>query len=164
MAPALLPTVLRSAVRAHEVAAMTAGLRLTLECDTSLGTIPLVMDAGRIGQVVTNFLSNAVQFTPRGGSVTVRAAVLASPAPPLLSSAGASRRRAVGAAPSAATVRSVGDDSGPADVWTIRVSVKDTGRGIAPTDLGRLFQPYTQIRAADMQAGWVLLAFSFTRV
>ena len=130
--PALLATVLEEAVRAHETAAATAGLRLALDCTPVLRNFLLMMDAGRIGQVVTNFLSNAVKFTPSGGAVTVRAIVLSGPAQPQQSSSA---------------------DTGIS--WTVRVSVSDTGRGLGQSELARLFQPYAQIRAAEMQAGCV---------
>jgi signal transduction histidine kinase len=83
------------------------------------------MDAGRLGQVVTNFLSNAIKFTGSGGTVTVRAAVLAESTPTHCS---------------------------------VRVSVGDTGVGLRPAEITRLFEPYSQIRAAEMQAGCVCVA------
>ena len=39
--------------------------------------------------------------------------------------------------------------------WSVRVSVRDRGVGLAPREVARLVQPYTQIRAAEMQAGCV---------
>ena len=133
--PALLATVLEEAVRAHETAAATAGLRLALDCTPVLRNFLLMMDAGRIGQVVTNFLSNAVKFTPSGGAVTVRAILMSVPAQPEPPRANA--------------------DTGSNSTWTVRVSVSDTGRGLGQSELARLFQPYAQIRAAEMQAGCV---------
>lgn len=68
---------------------------------------PLVVaDRGRVLQVLSNLLANAVRFTPHGGQVTLT----------------------VGAQDSA----------------FVRVAVKDTGPGIAPTDLPRLFERYWQ--------------------
>ncbi|WP_411733776.1 sensor histidine kinase [Paeniglutamicibacter sp.] len=37
------------------------------------GPMPVVVDAGRIGQVLDNLISNAIKYSPDGGAVTVRA-------------------------------------------------------------------------------------------
>lgn len=37
------------------------------------GPMPVVADAGRIGQVLDNLISNAIKYSPDGGTVTVRA-------------------------------------------------------------------------------------------
>ena len=143
MSPALMSKVLDDAVRAHEAAAAAAGVRLALNCDGSLRTVHLLMDAGRIGQVVTNVRSTAIKFTPRGGVVTVRAVVTASPG------------QIVEASASGGGGGGVGGSSPAQDMWTVRVSVTDTGGGLGPAELEKLFQPYTQIRASEMQAGCV---------
>jgi len=68
---------------------------------------PLVIaDRGRLLQVLSNLLANAVRFTPHGGVVTL-------------------------------TV-------GEAGVAQLRVSVRDTGPGIAAADVPRLFERYWQ--------------------
>lgn len=43
--------------------------------EEGLPDVELMLDAGRIRQVLYNLLSNAVKFTPAGGAVTLRAAV-----------------------------------------------------------------------------------------
>jgi signal transduction histidine kinase len=50
--------------------AKEVGLKLT----TALPDEPLAlrMDAQRVGQVLINFLTNAIKFTPAGGAITVR--------------------------------------------------------------------------------------------
>ena len=123
--------MIESAEHAYRGTAATAGLRLVVECDPPLRAVPLRMDAGRIGQVISNFLSNAIKFTPAGGTVSLRATVVSAPP---------SRGSGTGSAP---------------ERWTVRVDVRDTGHGLGPAELSRLFQPYTQIRAAEMQAGCV---------
>jgi len=84
------------------------GLRVESSVEPDLGGI--VLDAGRFKQVLYNYLSNALKFTPDGGCVTVRA--LAEP--------------------------------GGAD---FRLEITDTGIGIAPEDLPRLFTEFQQLDA-----------------
>ncbi len=153
MSPAVLPKLVENAVRAHEDAAAAAGVRLAVECDAALRSVRLLMDGGRISQVVTNFLSNAIKFTPRGGLVTSRVVVVAAPGDQALQT----QRAGSGASDSDGGGRR---DDRSSNAWTVRVSVTDTGRGLGTSDLGRLFQPYTQIRAAEMQAGCVCLCVS----
>ena len=49
-----------------------AGLELTLECSDTLPEV--LADAGRVQQVLTNLLHNAIKFTPSGGKITAGAA------------------------------------------------------------------------------------------
>lgn len=66
--------------------------------------LPLVLvDAGRIHQVVTNLVHNAIKFTPAGGRIEVRAT---------------------------------------SDAAWVTVTVKDSGIGIAPHDLTRIFERF----------------------
>jgi two-component system cell cycle sensor histidine kinase PleC len=74
-------------------------------------------DYRAIKQVLLNLLSNAIKFTPRGGRVTVSARVETSHTGNM-----ASDRR-------------------------VRISVRDTGIGIAKDDLSRLAQPFEQIES-----------------
>jgi two-component system, NarL family, sensor histidine kinase BarA len=95
-------------------------LELRLELAEDLPTIET--DAKKFQQIIFNFLSNAVKFTPsldaagRPGQVTLRA----------------ERLRGRGSEGEEAEDR-------------VRVSVIDTGPGIAPEDQVRLFQKFTQL-------------------
>jgi signal transduction histidine kinase len=83
--------------------------------------LPMVeTDAGKLQQILFNFLSNAVKFTPAGGTVTLRAAALAPPEHP--DATGHRRAR-------------------------VSLAVTDTGPGIAPDDQPRVFEKFTQLDA-----------------
>lgn len=75
---------------------------------------PVHVDGDRILQVFTNLISNAIRHTPEDGRIVVRAE----------GGGGAD-----------------GDVDGGA---VVRFSVRDTGRGIAPEDLPRVFDRYWQ--------------------
>jgi two-component system, NarL family, sensor histidine kinase BarA len=97
------------------------GIELVLEAARDLPTIET--DLKKFQQVVFNFLSNAVKFTPASVTdgqgqrprVTLRAEVL-----PVRGPDGSQEER-------------------------VRVSVIDSGPGIAPEDQARLFQKFTQL-------------------
>jgi CheY-like chemotaxis protein len=82
-------------------------LRVDAEIDPALG--PVVVDPGKLKQILYNYLSNAVKFTPEGGRISVRA-------------------------------RPEGPEG-------FRLEVEDTGIGIKPEDLKRLFVEFQQLDA-----------------
>jgi len=84
------------------------GVRIQAEVPADLP--PIMGDARRLEQVMTNLLDNAVKFTEAGGSVTVRASV-------------------------------TGDE--------ILVEIQDTGIGIPPDALGKLFSRFYQVDASS---------------
>ncbi|MBS0633663.1 MAG: PAS domain S-box protein, partial [Verrucomicrobia bacterium] len=89
---------------------------LELSCTVAPGTGEMVSDRRRLEQILLNLLNNAVKFTDRG-SVTV-------------------------------TVRPVSDfrpAGAPAPVAAVELRIADTGVGIKPQDLPKLFQPFRQI-------------------
>jgi len=67
---------------------------------------PLMTDGGKVQQILYNFLSNAVKFTPQNGRIAIRAAM--------------------------------------ADEKTVRISVCDTGPGIAEPDREKIFEKFRQ--------------------
>lgn len=93
-------------------------------------------DAARIRQVLLNLLSNAVKFT-RQGSITISARCVAAP------------DHHLGSASSSLVIVRNGQRLHP----YIAVSVRDTGIGIAPDDLTRIFEAFHQVRSGDRQRG-----------
>ncbi|MFN7716784.1 MAG: PAS domain S-box protein [Pseudanabaenaceae cyanobacterium] len=86
------------------------------------------VDQLRIHQVLINLLNNAVKFTPEGGKITVTVAYPCPPLPPL---------------------RNIDtEDLASRKGNFIRISIIDTGIGIAPENINKLFQPFVQIDSA----------------
>ena len=96
-------------------------IQLNTEIPTNL---PLVMlDERRIRQLLINLLNNAVKFTPESGCITLSVNYVKS-----------------------SVDQSVLLDSSPQNYIHFRVN--DTGIGIAPENLDKLFQPFIQIDSA----------------
>ncbi|HEV8241643.1 MAG TPA: PAS domain S-box protein [Thermoanaerobaculia bacterium] len=89
---------------------LAASKRLRVETALDPGLEGVVVDAARVKQVLYNYLSNAMKFTPEGGTITIAAA-----------------------------------SEGPEH---FRLSVADTGIGIAAEDLGKLFVEFQQLDAS----------------
>jgi signal transduction histidine kinase len=112
-----LAEVARAAVESARPAAASGGISLVLSGLPS-DSLDLVVhgDPVRLGQACDNLISNALKFTPRGGTVTVSVA-------------------ASGSSPSSAVV-----------------SVRDTGMGIAESELDQLFTRFFRASTATRNA------------
>ena len=97
-----LEQIVRDALETISPAAEAKNITLQLDIESRLETLA---DPDRLRQVVLNLLTNAVKFTPLGGTVSVRVF-----------------------------------PDGPESV----IEVRDTGVGIAPDDLPRVFQRFWQ--------------------
>ncbi len=97
-----------------QLKAVTKGLQLFFECEENVPQYARI-DAGKLRQVLINLLGNAIKFTETG-CVTLR-------------------------------VRGVDDSPSNSQTPTsgrLYFEVEDTGAGIAPDEIGRLFTPFGQ--------------------
>lgn len=69
--PVVLDALVNEAARAHQLAAQSKGLRLVIDAQSAM----LEADPEKLRSIVDNLISNAVKFTPPGGTITVRARV-----------------------------------------------------------------------------------------
>lgn len=101
----------------------------------SLGTLPdgIQADEKRLRQILLNLLSNAIKFTPQG-QITFRVSVSPRPVAEL-----------------------------PAPLYRIRFEVSDTGIGIAPDQLERVFQPFEQVGDYAQRAEGTGLGLTITQ-
>ena len=112
--------------------AETAGVTITAMIDSIPATTG---DAGRLEQVVTNLVENAIKYNHTGGSVTVTAKTEMRENPGKGSLI--ARRKAT---------------ENPAPQW-IRIAVTDTGAGISTEDLPRLFDRFYRGDKARVAGG-----------
>ncbi len=135
MSLSLAPTDLREAITG--AVADTESLRRAKNQNVwlELADTPLkvMADGVRVRQVLFNLLSNASKFTGEGGSIILSALSTRAPLAPPADRAGDERKL---------VTKDV--------VW---VSVADSGIGIAPEDMPRLFQEFSQVdSSASRQA------------
>ncbi|HEX7219259.1 MAG TPA: HAMP domain-containing sensor histidine kinase [Burkholderiales bacterium] len=74
--PVSLEHLVEEATRAHELAAQAKGLKLLVDAESAT----VEADPEKLRSIVDNLISNAVKFTPAGGSVTVSAKAVAGEA------------------------------------------------------------------------------------
>ncbi|MDP2157979.1 MAG: HAMP domain-containing sensor histidine kinase, partial [Nitrospirota bacterium] len=133
--------------------AMKHNIKIAVEVEEGIGNIEA--DERKIKQVLYNLLSNAMKFTPDGGSVSVAARRVKSselgvsgeksPLPPLFQR-GEQEMQTVQGEDQIIPTFAKGGGGGFDDY--IEISVADTGIGISPEDQKKLFQPFQQIDSA----------------
>ena len=100
--------------------------RIQVNVEVEPGLTGLLVDPGKLKQVLYNYLSNALKFTPLEGTVTVRA-------------------------------RLEGDQE-------FRIEVVDSGIGIRPEDMGKLFTEFQQLESGmDKKYGGTGLGLVLTK-
>eukprot|EP01135_Chromosphaera_perkinsii_P006734 Nk52_evm21s564 gene=Nk52_evmTU21s564 len=94
----------------------------------ALHSLEVYGDKFRLIQCVSNLISNAIKFTGTGGEVTLLASISEQEERKLSHVVGTSMQNI--------------DEN-----LEVRVSVKDTGRGISEENMAKLFRPYVQIQS-----------------
>ena len=89
------------------------------------GDLPYWGDETRVSQILVNLLTNAIKFTDAGGRITI---------------SGGTGETVTGASL-----------AGPGP-WAY-VRVEDTGRGIPPEKMSRIFEPFEQSEVGDQHRG-----------
>ncbi len=110
-----LRSLLKGSLTMFKEKTLTHAIKLS----THLNSIPekITADERKIKQIMYNLLSNAIKFTPDGGKVTV----------------------------SAELCHFHSDEGNAPSREGIKISVTDTGIGIQPGDLERIFNPFEQV-------------------
>ncbi len=104
-------------------------LRIRIVENFSPALPPICVDSQQVQQAVLNLLLNAIQAMPDGGTLTVGAGLIEWPAP------------LAGPVPATGNDRQAGGDISPTRP-AVRLTVRDTGVGIPPEHLDRIFSPF----------------------
>lgn len=124
-------TFLSDAVEPFHIQARQSGLEIIYKpsintLETNLSDVYMNIDRAKLTQVVRNYISNALKFTPAGGSISVSAEIITHP-----------------------TSNSIQGQP----KQSFRVTVTDTGHGISKENLPKIFKDIVQFDAAKLQNG-----------
>lgn len=117
--PASTRETIDAAVAMVHPQATAKSVQLCVEC-TSAGSAMYVGDERGVRQILANLLSNALKFTARGGEIALHCGETIAPSE---------------------------SDHLEGGTRYVTIAVSDTGSGIDPDDLPRLFQPFTQLES-----------------
>jgi signal transduction histidine kinase len=123
----------------HEIVPAAGEKRVTVNAELAPADRPLHFERMRIEQVLVNLLENACRFTPRSGAIEIRGYPWFW-----------DRRRAAVTGDSVPSERRQRQDRQPN---CYRVDIRDTGPGIPPGHLSRIFEEYTSYGGGSDRSG-----------
>ncbi|MCP2730781.1 response regulator [Symplocastrum sp. BBK-W-15] len=134
--PTAINQVCQSSISFIKQQSLKKSIQLEVNIPSNLPKLSL--DERRIQQVLINLLSNAVKFTPAGGRITLDVTI----------------EQAIGGQLNIFSKTDVESNtvfsplSSQTTLSSIKIAVSDTGIGIAPENLRKLFKPFIQIDGA----------------
>lgn len=135
MSLSLAETDLREAITGAVADTLSLRQSKAQQCIVRLdeGSLVVLADGVRIRQILFNLLANASKFTPDGGTIELSAVRTQAPLP--------------------VAAERAGERAGSVTRDVVWISVQDSGIGIAPEDMGKLFQEFSQVQSsANRQA------------
>ncbi len=133
------------------------------ELEVSLPAEPVCLDADpiRLAQIVANLLNNAAKYTEPGGKICVAAAVHADDDRVTRWHGDQVTREPIAVAEKS---KSGGHPVTPSPCHHVIITVRDTGVGIAPEMLPRVFEPFVQgSQALDRSDGGLGIGLTLVR-
>jgi len=108
-------------------------IKIELLVDSDIPT--LSTDAGKVQQILYNFLSNAVKFTPPRGRIEIRAFLILDTRCSMLVKEGGTQAR----------IQNRESRIENPESRIVRIAVSDTGCGIAESDREKIFEKFRQV-------------------
>jgi len=121
--PVVIDAVIAEVTSLLRTLSLQKRIRVSVETDRAVEVV--VVDPVRFKQILYNYLSNALKFTPEGGSIIVR--------------------------------------TSPETSDSFRIEVEDSGIGIAPDQVKRLFLEFEQLDPGDQPRQGTGLGLALTR-
>ena len=125
--PTAIGKICRSSLALIQPQASKKNIQVRFSASDALSELEVVLDERRMGQALINLLNNAVKFTPTGGDIALELTCVKEP----------SRSQNYPRSPQT-----------PVLTNQLHLKVRDTGIGIAPANLDKIFQPFIQLDSA----------------